>query len=430
MQVKKTNSSPTNLTLTVIADEKELAPIKAHVLTHFQGRVKVPGFRAGKVPAEILEKNVDPTALQTQFLEEAIEQLYVAAANNEQLRPVDRPQISLKKFVPYTMLEFDAEVEVLGEVKLPDYKKIKLSKPTVKVTDAEIKEVIESLRQRLADKKDVSRAVKDGDQVYLDFKGVDAKTKEPISGADGKDYPLVIGSNTFIPGFEPEVIGMKAGDEKTFTITFPKDYGVAALQNRKVEFTVSVIKVQEMKLPKLDDDFAAKAGPVKTFTELKADIKQQLTHEKQHQAERDYESELVKKISDKSKLEIPGVLINDQVARLWTDLQQNVMYRGQTIQEFLEAEGKTEEQYREDILKPQATDRVKASLVLAEIAEVEGLEVTPEELEIRMQLLKGQYQDAQMQVELEKPETRRDIAARLLTEKTVNKLVEYASGSE
>lgn len=430
MQVKKTNSSPTNLTLTVIADEKELAPIKAHVLTHFQGRVKVPGFRAGKVPAEILEKNVDPTALQTQFLEEAIEQLYVAAANNEQLRPVDRPQISLKKFVPYTMLEFDAEVEVLGEVKLPDYKKIKLSKPTVKVTDAEIKEVIESLRQRLADKKDVSRAVKDGDQVYLDFKGVDAKTKEPISGADGKDYPLVIGSNTFIPGFEPEVIGMKAGDEKTFTITFPKDYGVAALQNRKVEFTVSVIKVQEMKLPKLDDDFAAKAGPVKTFTELKADIKQQLTHEKQHQAERDYESELVKKISDKSKLEIPEVLINDQVARLWTDLQQNVMYRGQTIQEFLEAEGKTEEQYREDILKPQATDRVKASLVLAEIAEVEGLEVTPEELEIRMQLLKGQYQDAQMQVELEKPETRRDIAARLLTEKTVNKLVEYASGSE
>src|SRR5690606_22216180 len=142
------------------------------------------------------------------------------------------------------------------------------------------------------------------------------------------------------------------------------------------------------------------------------------------------ESELVKKISDKSKLEIPGVLINDQVARLWTDLQQNVMYRGQTIQEFLEAEGKTKEQYREDILKPQATDRVKASLVLAEIAEVEGLEVTPEELEIRMQLLKSQYQDAQMQVELEKPETRRDIAARLLTEKTVNKLVEYASSGE
>lgn len=429
MQVKKTNSSPTNVTLTVIADEKELSPIKEHVLTHFKDRVKVPGFRAGKVPTEILEKNISPSSLQTEFLEEAIEQLYVAAAKSEDLRPVDRPQIALKKFVPYTLLEFEAQVEILGEVKLPDYKNIKMKKPDAKVTESDVKEVIESLRQRLAEKKDVSRAVKDGDQAFIDFKGVDAKTKDPISGADGKDYPLVIGSGTFIPGFEPEIIGMKAGDEKTFTITFPKDYGVKALQNRKVEFTVSVTKVQEVKLPKLDDAFAAKSGPVKTLADLKADIKKQLGHEKQHQVDRDFESELVKNISDKSKLEIPEILISDQVTRLWTDLQQNIMYRGQTIKEFLEAEDKTEEEYREDVLKPQAIDRVKASLVLAEIAEKEKLEVTPEELEIRMQMLKAQYQDAGMQEELEKPETRRDIAARLLTEKTVNKLVQYATGT-
>ncbi len=429
MQVKKTNSSPTNVTLTVIADEKELSPIKEHVLTHFKDRVKVPGFRAGKVPTEILEKNISPSSLQTEFLEEAIEQLYVTAAKSEDLRPVDRPQIALKKFVPYTLLEFEAQVEILGEVKLPDYKNIKMKKPDAKVTESDVKEVIESLRQRLAEKKDVSRAVKDGDQAFIDFKGVDAKTKDPISGADGKDYPLVIGSGTFIPGFEPEIIGMKAGDEKTFTITFPKDYGVKALQNRKVEFTVSVTKVQEVKLPKLDDAFAAKSGPVKTLADLKADIKKQLGHEKQHQVDRDFESELVKNISDKSKLEIPEILISDQVTRLWTDLQQNIMYRGQTIKEFLEAEDKTEEEYREDVLKPQAIDRVKASLVLAEIAEKEKLEVTPEELEIRMQMLKAQYQDAGMQEELEKPETRRDIAARLLTEKTVNKLVQYATGT-
>lgn len=429
MQVKKTTLSPTNLTLTVVADEKELAPIKDHVLTHFQGRVKVPGFRSGKVPNEILEKNIQPQALQTEFLEEAIEQLYIAAAKAEKLRPVYRPKINLKKFVPYTMLEFDADVQVMGEVKLPDYKNIKMKKPSAKVTEADVNEVIESLRQRLADRKDVSRAVKEGDQAYIDFRGVDAKTKESISGADGKDYPLVIGSNTFIPGFEPEIIGMKAGDEKTFTISFPKDYGVKSLQSRKVAFTVSVTKVQEITLPKLDDEFAAKAGPVKTLSELKADIKKQLTHEKQHQVDRDYESELIKKISDKSKVEIPDILIEDQVTRLWTDLQQNIVYRGQTIKEFLSAEGKTEESYREDILKPQAIDRVKASIVLAEIAEKEELEVTPEELEIRMQLLRGQYQDAQMQAELDKPESRQDIAARLLTEKTVNKLVEFTSGS-
>lgn len=428
MQVKKTNLSPTQTNLTIIADEKELAPIKAHTLTHFQGRVKVAGFRAGKIPAEVLEKHVDQSAFQTEFLEEAIEQLYVAAANEEKLRPIDQPKIEVKKFVPFTTLEFEVIVEVLGEVKLPDYTKIKKAKEQAKVTAEDVSGIISSLQERLAEKKDVARAAKDGDEVYIDFKGVDAKTKEAINGADGKDYPIIIGSNTFIPGFEPELIGMKAGEEKTFTITFPKDYGVAALQNRKVEFTVNVIKVQEVAKPKVDDDFASKAGPFKTLADLKKDIRMQLGVEKQNKVDRDFESELVKEISDKSKVDIPEPLINDQVARLWTDLQQNVMYRGQTIQEFLDMAGHTEETYRSDVLRPQAEDRVKASLVLAEIAEKEKLDVTPEELEIRMQILKGQYQDAQMQEELEKPEARRDIASRLLTEKTVNKLVGYATG--
>jgi len=427
MQVKKTNPTPTQAVLTVIADQKELGTIKSHVLTHFQHKVKVPGFRAGKIPAELLEKHIDPAALQSEFLEEAIEQLYVAAANDHQLRPVDKPQISIKKFVPFTTLEFEATVEVLGTVTLPEYTKIKKAKPVAKVTDADVKGVIESLQTRLSQKKDVSRAAKEGDQVFLDFKGVDAKTKEPISGADGKDYPLIVGSNTFIPGFEPELIGLKADDEKTFTITFPKDYGMQALQGRKVAFTVNIIKVQEMVLPKADDDFAAKAGPFKTLADLKTDIKKQLEVEGQNKADRDFESELIKEISDKSKVDIPEVLINDQVARLWTELQQNIMYRGMTIQEFLGAEDKTEDTYRKDILRPQAIDRVKASLVLAEVAEREKLDVTPEELELRRQKYKSEYQDAQMQAELDKPEALRDISARMLTEKTVNRLVTHAT---
>lgn len=427
MQVKKINPSPTQATLTIIADDKELKTIKARVLQNFQGKVKVPGFRSGKIPAAILEKHVESGALQSEFLEEAIERLYVAAASDEKLRPVDRPQINIKKFVPFTTLEFDANIEVLGEMKLANYTKIKKDKLIVKISDKEVNEVVESLRERFADKKDVDRGAKKGDQIFIDFKGADAKTADPISGADGKDYPLTIGSDVFIPGFESNLVGLKAGTEKTFMITFPKDYGVKLLQSRKVNFTVNVLKVQEISLPPIDNSFAAKAGPFKTMAELKADIKKQLGEEKAQQVDREFESELIKEISEKSKVTIPEVLINDQVARLWTDLQQNIMYRGQTLQEFLESEGKTEEAYREDILKPQAVDRVKASLVLAEIAEKEKLDVTPEELEIRMQFLKGQYEDKQMQTELEKPEARRDIAARLLTEKTVNKLVEYAS---
>ncbi|HTE58083.1 MAG TPA: trigger factor [Verrucomicrobiae bacterium] len=427
MQVKKTQPSETEAVLAVVADAKELAPIKEHVLTHFQKNTKIPGFRAGKIPGDLLEKSVDQNALQTQFLEEAVEQLYVAAAREVNLRPVDNPQISIKKFVPFTTLEFEATVAVVGVVTLPDYTKIKKTKPEVKLTDADVKEVIKSLQMRAAEKKDVSRAAKDSDQVWIDYTGVDADTKESINGADGKDYPLVLGSNTFIPGFEPELIGLKAGDEKTFTLTFPKDYGVAMLQGRKVTFTVTVTKVQEVVEPKVDDAFAAKVGPFKTLAELKADIKKQLAIERQREADRNFESLLIKEISDKSAVAIPDVLIADQIERLMQEVQQNLVYRGQTIQEFLAAEGKTEETYKSDVLKPQAHDRVKASLVLAEIAEKEKLDVTPEELEIRMQVLKGQYKDEAMQAELEKPETRRDIASRILTEKTVSKLVAYTA---
>lgn len=425
MQVKVSRPTKTEAVVSVIPTLSELEAIKEHVLTHFQSSVKVPGFRAGKTPAAMLEKHVNPQSLQAQFLEEAIEQLYTQALQSQNLRPVDRPDISLKKFVPFTTLEFEAKVPVLGEVRLPDYKKIRRAKPSVKLTAKDVDDVIKSLQARLAEKKDVDRPAKDGDQVWIDFKGTDTKG-ELVKGAEGKDYPLLLGSNSFIPGFEANLIDLKANQDTTFDLTFPKDYGVRALANKKITFSVSVTKVQEVVEPKVDDAFAATVGPFQTVAELKADIKKQLTHERQHEVERDFESELITAISAKSTVDVPEVLIDDNVERLLVDLRQNLSYRGLTMQEFLESEGKTEDQYRQEIVHPQAEARVKASLVLAEIAEAEKVTVTPEELEIRMQLLKGQYTDPQMQAELNKPESRSDITSRLLTEKTIAKLKTYA----
>ncbi len=426
MQVNKTNSSDTEVTFQVIPNEQELAGLKEHVLGHFINRVKVPGFRQGKVPTPVLEKHIDSNQLQTEFLQDAVEQMYVQAINELNLKPLAQPQISIKKFVPFTALEFEVVVTVLGEVKLPDYKKIKKTMPQVKVTSKEVDDVIASLRTRLAEKKDVNRAAKTGDQIWIDFEGTDAKGN-PVKGADGKDYPLLLGSNTFIPGFEENLIGQKAGDEKTFTLTFPKDYGIKAMASKKVTFKTVVTKVQEVIEPALNDDFAAQAGPFKTLKDLKEDIKKQLTHEQNHKIRQDFESELIRDISAKSKLNVPEVMVEDQIERMLRDVQQNLMYRGQTFQEMLEIEGKSEEQYKKDVLRPQAEERVRASLVLSEIAEREKVVVTPEELEIRMQILKGQYQDPKMLEELNKPEARQDITSRLLTEKTLQRLVDYAS---
>ncbi len=426
MQVSTKNNSDTEVVLSVVADEKQLAEVKKHVLKHLGPQVKVPGFRAGKVPANLIEKNIDQNVLQTEFLEHAINDLYPEAVNEADIRPVDRPEISLKKFVPFTTLEFEAIVPVVSNIKLADYKKIKKARPTVRITDKDIDDVIDALRKRQAEKKDVDRAAKVGDEVWIDFEGVDEKG-EAVKGADGKDYPLALGSNTFIPGFEDKLVGLKAGEKANFTLTFPKDYGVKALANRKVIFTVTVKKVQEVVEPKLDDAFAAKAGPVKTVKGLKDDIKRELQVERQRQADLDYESELVRDITAKSKLSIPKVLIDNQVERMFQELQQNLVYRGQTIQEFLEAQGKTEDEYKQTELAEKAEERVKASIILSEIADLEKLEITPEELEIRIQALKSQYQDPKMQEELDKPENRQDIAARMLSEKTVAQLANYAT---
>jgi trigger factor len=423
MQISLTHTSDTEVNLSVVANEAEMRPLKDHVLEHFQSRVKLPGFREGKAPLSMVEKSVDQAQLQSEFLEEAINQMYVQAINQEKLRPVANPEVSLKKFVPFTALEFEAKVEVVGKIELADYKKMKKEKPEVKILAKDVNEVIGALQKRVAEKQDVDRAAKADDQVWIDFKGVDDKG-EPVKGADGKDYPLVLGSNTFIPGFEDNVVGMKANDEKTFTLKFPKDYGVTALAGKDVTFTVTVTKVQEVVEPKVDDEFAAKVGPFKTVDELKEDIKKQLKIERQQEADRKFENELIQDITAKSKVAVPKVLVDEQVDRIEQEERQNLVYRGQTWQEHLDEEGVTAEEHREQ-KRPAAEERVKAGLVLSEISEVEKIDITPEELEIRIQLLKGQYQDATMQVELDKPENRREILSRMLTEKTMDKLKSY-----
>jgi trigger factor len=427
MQVKKTYDNPTTVKLAVTADKAELTAYRADVLGRLsKSGAKLQGFRSGKAPLSLLEKQLDPATLQSEFLETAINQLYVAAANQEGLRPVNQPEVSITKFVPFTTLEFTATVEAVGEVKLPDYKKIRLAKKPVSVTAEDVTKVLDDLKVRAAAKKDVDRPAKDGDQVIIDFAGVDAKTKEPIDGADGKAYPLIIGSNTFIPGFEPNLVGLKAGEEKTFDLTFPKDYGVATLKNRKVTFTVTAQNVQEVVEPKLDDAFAASVGPFKTMKDLKDDIKRQLTAEKEQQRDAEYQNELLQKIAEKTSVDVPKVLVDEEIDRQEKQERQNLAYRGQTWEEHLKEEGLSADEHRERNRAP-AELSVKAGLALSEIAERENVTVSPQEVDIRIQLLKGQYPDPQMQAELDKPDNRRDIMSRMMTEQTVAKLTEYAT---
>lgn len=425
MQVTKEQIDPTTIKLTIAADQALLDATKKHVLSDLSRDVKVPGFRPGKAPANLIEKQIDQSLLQAQFLDHAVNQLYTDAAQQEKLRPVAQPEIAITKFVPFTTLEFTAQVSVVGDIKLPDYKKIKVDASEVSVTAKDVDEVLENLRQRAATKKSVQRPAKLGDEVLIDFVGTDAKTKEAIPGADGKEYPLTLGSKAFIPGFEDELVGAKPGALTTFDITFPKDYGAKELQNRKVTFAVTIHTVNELELPKLDDTFASTIGPFKELSELKADIKRQLTTERGQEAQRAADNELLEKIAAKTTVAIPENLIEDEISRMEEEEKRNIAYRGQTWQEHLQAEGLTAEEHRAK-QRPGAELRIKGGLILGEVADRENITVTPEELEIRIMLLKNQYPDETMQAELDKPENRRDINNRLLTEKTLDKLRSYA----
>lgn len=425
MQITRTDISPTRAALKINGNATDLEPIKRHVLGHFAREAKIPGFRAGKAPAAVIEKHIDQRALLDEFMEHALNELYRRAVGSEKLHPVGQPNVQVKKFVPYTELEFDVEMDIIRPIKLADYTKIKLAKKPVSIIAKDVNEVLASLQKRAAVRTAVDRPAKVGDEVTIDFAGKDSAGK-PVAGADGKNFPLLLGSNNFIPGFENHLVGIKAGGSKEFSIKFPKDYAVAALQNKSVTFKVDAQKVTKLEEPKLDDAFATKAGPFKSIAELKGDIKKQLAAEQQANANRDYENQLVQAIVAKSSLEIPESLVIDQIMRMGEEEKRNLIYRGQTWQEHLDQEGITEQQHR-DRNRTAATERVKGGLVLNEIAEREDVQVTPEELEVRIQLLKGQYQDPQMQAELDKPENRQDIAARLLTEKVLQKLVGYSS---
>jgi trigger factor len=425
MHVSREQKSPTKSHLIITAKAEDLQPIKIHVLGHFRKNVKVPGFRPGKAPVSLVEKNVDQRALADEFIEHAVNDLYRKALEQEKLRPVAAPQVEIKKFVPYSDLEFHVDLENIGDVKLGNYKSIKVPKPAVTITAKDVNDIIANLRQRLAERSEVVRAARNGDEVVIDFSGRDSDGK-PIGGADGSDYPLALGSNSFIPGFEDELVGLKAGEDKEFKVTFPKDYNVVTLQNKTVTFKVTVKKVNELKEPKADDEFAKKAGPFKTLAELKADIKTQLKAEREREAQNQYENRLIQQIVEKSTVEIPEVLVEEQIKRLEEEEKRNLVYRGQTWQEHLESEGVNEEEHRQR-QKPDAELRVKAGLVLSEIADKEQITVEPEELKIRVQMLKGQYKDPAMQAELDKPENQQDLAAQLLTEKTIAKLAGYAA---
>jgi trigger factor len=424
MKTSVNHLSDTKVELTITLGKEELTAAEHVAISKLSKTVKVPGFRKGKVPASVAAKHIDPEMLSQQTLEDALSKAVAEAYTAENIQALDRPAVEIKKFVPGQELEFTAEAEILPKVTLGDYKKLKAEKAKISISAKDVDEVIDRMRGGMAEKKAVERAAKLGDETKIDFVG--KKDDVAFDGGTGTDYDLTLGSNSFIPGFEEGIVGHKAGETFDLELEFPEEYHVADLKGAKVTFTTTLKEVKELVKPELTDEFAASAGPFKTVAELKDDIKRELTAQKEREEGEKLKDDLVKQLIEVSKVPVPEILIGDQSESIERDMTQNLMYQGLTLDQYLENKGfESKEKWLATEVKEAATKRVQAGLVLAELSKAEKIEATNQELEEHVQTYKTQYaNNPQMVAQLDQPEVRRDIANRLLTEKTVERLVE------
>lgn len=428
MKTTVKNLSETKVEVTIALGAKELDDAEQVALVKLSKTTKVPGFRKGKVPASVAAKHVDQAALQQQVIDDAISKAIAESFIAEKIQALERPTVEVKKFVPGETLEFVAEAEVLPPVELGDYKKLGKKAEVVKVTEDDITEVLERMRQGYAEKKEVKREAKEGDETVIDFVG--KKDGVAFDGGTGSDYTLKLGAGQFIPGFEEGIVGHKAGETFDLELTFPKDYHAAELAGEKVVFTTTLKKVVELELPEINDDLAKKAGDFKSLKELKDDIKREITAQKERESAEKLKDDLIAALIEVSKVPAPEILVTDQMRSIEQDFSQNLMYRGLDLATYIESNGfKDEESWREKELKPAAVRRAQAGLVLNELSKVEKITATDAEIDEHVEVHKRQYANSPEALkQFETPEVRNDIANHYVTEKTIERLVELNGG--
>ena len=415
------------MVLTIVVDRTELEAAEQVALKKMSRDVKVPGFRKGHVPLSVVAKNINPNALQEETLDNALSKAVAEAFVGEKIQAIERPEVEVNKFVPGDTLEFTAQATILPAVKLPDYQKLKTKRTEVKVVDADADDIITRMQENFAEKTKVDRAVKDGDEVVMDFIG--KKDDVEFDGGKAEDYSLKIGSGQFIPGFEEGIVGHKAGDKFDLELKFPKDYHAKELAGQKVTFSVELKTVNESKLPELNDEFAAKCGPFTSMDDLRKDILREVKEQKSRDSEEKFKDELVGELADKIKVELPEILVDDQVRSIEQDMQQNLTYRGLELDSYLSTQGFSDkDDWLAKEVRPAAERRVKAGLVLAELSKELKIDVSHEELSAQIETMRQYYgKDAKTAKQFDNPDVHRDIANRLITDKTIAKLVELNS---
>lgn len=377
LQVEKLEKNMAKLTIEVSAEEFEEAIQKAYLKN--RGKITIPGFRKGKAPRKMIEKMYGAGI----FYEDAVNDLLPEAYDKEveacDLEIVSQPRIDVTQVEAGQPLIFTAEVALKPEVKLGEYKGIEVEKKNIEVTEEEIQAEIDKERENNSRVIDVDdRAVENGDMVKLDFEGfVDGVAFE---GGKGEDYDLTIGSGSFIPGFEEQLVGVKIGEDTEVNVTFPEEYHAPELAGKAAVFKCKVNEIKVKELPEADDDFAKDVSEFDTLDEYKEDVKKNLTEKKEKEAKTAKEMAVVEKIVENAEMEIPDPMVDEQVRRMADDFANRIQSQGLSVEQYFQFTGMTAEKLLEQ-MRPEAVKRIQNSLVLEAVAEAEQIEISDERLE-------------------------------------------------
>lgn len=377
LQVEKLEKNMAKLTIEVPASDLEKALQSAYMKQ--KNKISLPGFRKGKVPRQMIEKMYGAEIFYDDAANEIIPKAYADAYDECELDIVSRPEINVVQIEKGKDFIFTATVATKPEVTLGEYKGLKVDKVSTRVTQKEVDAKIQEEAEKNARKITVEdRAVQDGDEVILDFEGfVDGAAFE---GGKGENYPLTIGSGSFIPGFEEQLVGAEAEKEVEVNVTFPEDYQAEELKGKAAVFKCTVHEIKAKELPEIDDEFAAEVSEFDTLDEYKADVKAKIKEQKAAEGKEKQEDQAVEQAVENATYEIPDAMIETQVDQMMNDFAQRMQAQGLTMEQYFQFTGMTAEKMLEE-MKPQAVKRIETRLVLEAIAKAENIEISDEKLD-------------------------------------------------
>jgi trigger factor len=422
MKTKLKKLSDSRVELTVTLDAKDLKTASEKAIEKLAKEVRVEGFRKGKVPTEVAKKFIPENDLNAETADIAVRTTVIAAFSETQKSPLVMPSVNITKYVPGEMMEYTATADIIPEVKLCDYKKLGVKKEEVKILAKDVQGVLDNIAKSFAEKKAVKRAAKLTDEVIIDFVG--KKDGVAFPGGSAKDFHLVLGSMSLIPGFEDGIVGHEPGDKFELKLTFPKDYGMTDLAGVKTVFEILLKQVNEVKTPEIDDELAKKVGPFKDLAALKDDIKKNLALQTEQREGEKYKDALIKALVAKSKIPAPEILVKDQLRIIKVDIMRNASAQQISFEEYLKRAGETEKTWEEKATKI-AEERVKASLALQTIAVEQKITVSDELVAAKIAELRDVYRKSPDALKsLKDPNVKMDIKNRMTIEKTIDYLVE------